>query len=121
MARDDRLVLFVAELMDTGRPSSTISSCVSAVRSVLKDDGVDMGKNSILLSAMLRSCRVNNKSESSLRLPIQKGLFHMVIDKLEMYDMSEHNQPFLCRLHKAILVTGYYGLLRIGKMMKAEC
>ena len=36
---DNRLVLFVAELMDMSHPSSTISSYVSTVEAVLKEDG----------------------------------------------------------------------------------
>ena len=83
-AWDDRLVLYVAEIMDSMRPSSTIASYVSAVKSVLRDDGVDLGDNSVLLASVLRSCRINNKSESTLRLPIQKGLLQMIIDRFEI-------------------------------------
>ena len=45
----------------------------------------------------------------------------MLIDRFEMYCMYESNQPYLCRLNKAILAAGYYGLLRIGEMTATEC
>ena len=95
---DDRLVLFVAELMIVGRLSSTVALYVSAVKAVLRDDGMEIGNNSILLAALLRSCRVNNKSQSSLRLPIPKVLLHMIINRMETYILCKHNQLILMHL-----------------------
>ena len=55
----------------------------------------------------------------SIRLPIQKGLLHILIDKLdERY--QTRSQPFLCLLYKAILATGYYGLFRIGELTTGD-
>ena len=104
-----------------GHPSSTIATYVSAIRDVLRSDGVKVEENSVVLSSLLRSCRVNNKSETSLRLPIRRSLLHMLTDKIENRFLDDSTQPFLCKLYKAILMAGYYDLLRIGEVTTAEC
>ena len=121
---EDRIALFIADLMGEhgdGHPSSTVASYVSATHTVLKDGGVEIEKKSVILSSLLRSCRLNNKSESTLRLPIRHSLMHLLIDKVEDKFLNELNQPFLSRLYKAILMIGYYGLLRVGEMTASEC
>ena len=120
---EDRIALFIADLMGEdgdGHPSTTIATYVSAIRDVLKSDGVEIEEHSVVLSSLLRACRVNNKSETSLRLPIRCTLLHMIIDEIENRFLDSTSQPFLCKLYKAILVSGYYGLLHIGEMTATE-
>ena len=117
---DDRLALFMAELREENKPGTTVSSYVLAVRVVLKSNGIEMKENIILLSLLIRSCKVNNKSETSLRLMTQRALLNLMIDKIEHRFISECNQNYLSKLHMAILVTNYYGLLRIGEMTLTE-
>ena len=104
----------------SGHPSSTIASYVSAIRTVLRDNGVEVCENSVVLSSLLRSCRVNNKSDTYLRLPIGRTLLQLLVDKIENRYLDESMQPFPCKLYKALLVSGYYGLLRVGEITASE-
>ena len=56
---EDRLILFVAYLIEDGKQSSTIKSYVSAVRTVLKREGFKLNNDCAMLSAMTRACRLH--------------------------------------------------------------
>ena len=73
----------------------TIRSYLSAVRAILKEDGIIL----------------NEKSPALLRL---------IADELDDYFLEKKNQPYLNILYKTILLTGYYGMMRIGEMTKTD-
>ena len=52
-----------------------------------------------------------------IRLPIEKGLPNlMLLENIKFYSNPDMNQPYLEKLYCAMLVTGYYRLLRVGEL-----
>ena len=73
-----------------------------------------MKENSYVLSSLIRTCKLKYRRIAT-RLPIRKGLLHMIIDEIERIFLNR-NQPYLATLYTAMMITGYYGLLRIGEL-----
>ena len=107
-----RLVLFVGYLIQQNRKSTTIRSYISAIKSVLRDDGVILNTNSYLLRSLTKACRLHN-DQVQIHLPIRKGMLGVLLKNL-------HNvlpeQPYLLLLYKALFSTAYFGLFRIGEL-----
>ena len=115
---EDRLTLFVGYLVEQKKKSQTIRSYISAIRGVLKDDGVDLNKDKYLLSALTKACKYKNDSVR-MRLPISKSLLEMILRETKNYFLSA-GQPYLCRLYRALFATSYYGLLRVGELTSGD-
>ena len=112
---EERLILFVGFLVENNKKASTIKSYVSAVKSVLQGDGVELNVNKCLISSMTKACRfINNKVRT--RLPIQKGLLMLMLKKTEEY-FDKRNQFYLATLYQALFSTAYFGLFRIGELV----
>ena len=114
-AWEDHVTLFVGYLIEVKHAkSSTIRSYISAIRSVLLEDGVQLSENKFLLSSLTRACRfVNDKVRT--RLPIYKEVLMVLLQQVE-HDFLQNNQVYLAVLYKAIFATAYYGLFRIGEL-----
>ena len=108
---EDHLVLFVAHLIGIKTQSGTIKSYTSAIKLVLKLDGIVLEEN-FLLAALMHACKLTNDRVKA-RLPISKNMLRVMLDKLEMI---YEDQPYLECLFKAVLVTGYYGMMRVGEI-----
>ena len=109
---EDHLALFIAHLISVKTQSGTIKSYISAIKAVLKLDGIVMGDDNFRLAAVTRACKLENDRVKA-RLPISKNLLRIILEKVSM--MYEY-QPYLEALFKAILTIVYYGLLRIGEL-----
>ena len=113
---EERLILFIGYLIENKRKSSTIRSYISAIRSVLAEDGVELCADKFLLTSLTRACRLVNDRVKT-RLPIQKGVLNILIKTCkEMLN----DQPFLATLYSALLMAGYFGLLRVGELTQGE-
>ena len=109
---EDRLVLFVGFLINEKKKATTIRSYISAIKSVLADDGVVLCEDRCLLNALTKACRLNNDTVRT-RLPIQKGLLHMILrHTARIFDQ----QCYLQIMYMALFATGYYGLFRVGEL-----
>ena len=120
---EEKLVLFVAHCIQNGNSikskgnnSKTVRSYISAIRMTLKQDGIFLNDKQYQLTAMTRACRQINDRVFS-RLPTGKNLLRMILDNLgEIFD----KQQYLLVLYRAILITGYYGLFRIGELVTGD-
>ena len=56
-------------LINNGNKSSMVKSYVSAIRAVLKDNGIKVRKECAELSSLIRACKLNN-NRIQTRLPI---------------------------------------------------
>ena len=110
---EDRLTLFVGFLIEDDKKASTIRSYISAIKSVLRDDGVILNENKYLLSSLMKACSLRGNNSVRTCLPIQKGMLMVLLKTIEQQYVQ---QPFLKRLCSAILSTGYFGLFRIGEL-----
>ena len=110
---EERLILFVAYLADQKqRKSTTIRSYISAIKSVLLDDGVVLNENKYLLTSLTKACKLRNDKVTT-RLPIQKGTLNLIVKNLHHIFSG---QPFLEALYKALFSTAYFGLFRVGEL-----
>ena len=109
---EQKTALFGAYLVDTGVQSSTLKSYFSAIKYVLKQDGYPWDDTKVLLSSLVKSCKLEN-DRVKIRLPIQKGLLEILLFELErVYD----SQPYLELLLKTMFSLAYYGMLRVGEI-----
>ena len=113
---EDRLVLYVGYLVDTKKKSQTIKSYISAIKSVLKNNGVELNEDTYLINALTRSCRLIN-DHMRTRLPIRQGMLNILLRQLEMV-FEAH--PYLESLYKTIFASAYFGLLRVGELTKGN-
>ena len=106
--------------MDQGVQSSTLKSYVSAIKKVLVNDDYHWSDTKICLSVLTKACKIRN-DRILTRLPIQIGLFELLLGELEhMYGGVKANQPFLECLYKAMFCLAYYGLLRVGEITQSD-
>ena len=114
---EERLVLFVGYLVQNKRKSSTIKSYISAIRSVLRDDGENLCENKYLLTSLTKACRYVN-DQVRTRLPIRKPLLMLILEAIDSIFTGE--QPYLSQLYKTLFSTCYYGLFRVGEVTDGE-
>ena len=113
---EQKTTLFGAYLVDNGIQSSTLKSYFSAIKHILKQDGYLWDDNKVLLSALVKSCKLENDTVKT-RLPIRKGLLEMLL--FEINRKWYHGcspQPYLAILYQAIFCLAYYGMLRVGEL-----
>ena len=109
---EDRIILFVGYLIIKKKKSSTIRSYVSTIKSVLIDEGKQVSEDKVLLAALTKVCKLNFDVAHN-KLPVKKGMIHMLLSTVEkLY----HDQLYLKILYKAMIVTAYYRLFRIGEI-----
>ena len=85
---------------------------MSAIKSILVNDGYPWDDNKILLGIITKACRLVNDRVVT-RLPIQIGLLEVLIFEIQRIFFD---QPYLEILYKAIFLLSYYGLFRIGEL-----
>lgn len=103
-------------LADSGKKVSTIRSYVSAIKHKLRADGVDLEDRAVILASIVKAVKLKN-DKLFIRLPIQKNLLTMILDKV---DILYNEQPYLAQLYKTMLSFGYYALLRVGEMATGD-
>ena len=113
---EDRLTLFVRYLIQEKLKSQTIKSYISAIKAVLMEDGVELNENKYLLTSLTKACKYTNDIIRT-RLPIQKNLLRLILDKTEDHFAYQH---YLTLLYKAVWVLAYYGMLRISEIATGE-
>ena len=112
---EERIVLYIAYLIEEKRCSQTIKSYISALRAVLRDDGVELNEDKFLLTAMTKACKYKNDKVTT-RLPIQKGMLRMLLSEVNSKYNTKNPQEYLFTLYSAIFSTAYYGLFRVGEL-----
>ena len=116
---EERLTLFVGYLIENNCKSGMVRSYVSAVKAVLKDDGEEINENTFLLNSLTRACRITNDHVRT-RLPIRKGLLKELVIEIDNVYNVKQMQPYLAKLFKALFVTAYFGLFRLGELTQSE-
>ena len=111
---EDRITLFVGYLIDTNHQSQTVKCYISAIKSVLRDDNIQVDEDKILLSSLTRACRLKNDTLYS-RLPIQKGMLRILLKSIFNLFFNQ-GQTYLAHLYTALFSTTYYSLFRVGEV-----
>ena len=113
---EERTALFCAHIIDGGAQSQTVKSYVSAIKGVLRDDNYPWNDEKIMISSLTRACRLENDT-LMCRLPIQKGLFELILFELKR---ELDGQFYLLTLFRALFSLAYYGLMRIGELAEGS-
>ena len=80
---ENRVALFCAYLIEKHKTqSSTIRSYISAIKHTLKVDGYDWNDGIVYLGALVKACKLTN-DVMHMRLPIQFGLFELILFELQ--------------------------------------
>ena len=117
---EDRLVLFVGFLIEQKKKSSTIKSYISAIKNVLRDDGIHISENRYLLQSLTKACKLQNDRVRT-RLPIHKDLLNLLVKRVIKIHEDE-GQSYLATLYGVMFAAAYYGLLRVGEItMGTHC
>ena len=114
---EDRLVLFVGHLIHKEQKSATIRSYVSAIRAVLSDINITLNEDKFLLASITRACKRRNYWMDH-RFPIHRGILKLILKATESMFINS-NQSYLLVLYKALFVTAYFGLFRIGELTQS--
>ena len=112
---EEKTALFGAYLVDGGVQSSTLKSYFSAIKHVLKQDGYIWDDRKVLLSSLIKSCKLEN-DQVKIRLHIQKGLLEMLLFEVHRYFNSVQIQPYLELMYTTLFGLAYYGMPRVGEV-----
>lgn len=112
---EEKLVLYATFLADIGNASATVASYISAIRYVLKHDGVEINNNSCQLASIIRACKLHN-DVVTVRMPIGFNLLNLILQEIDK-DFCRKGQPYLSALYRAITVAGYYGMMRVSELV----
>ena len=115
---EDRIVLFIGFLVEEKLKSSTIKTYLSAIRAVLWENKINLAEDKFLLLSLIRAGRLKN-DKIIMHLPIHKDLVRMIMRTVDKHWLVENSQPYLNRLYKAILMSAYFGLLRVGEVTQS--
>ena len=77
-------------------------------------------KAQVTLTSLLKPTKYTAQPSNQVRLPIQWGLVKLLADQIDIEFLAKRTQPYLNVMRKAILMMGYFGLLRIGEMTIGE-
>ena len=115
---EDRIMLFAGHLINQEKRSQTVRSYISAIKGILRDDGVQINEDKFLLHSLTRACKLKN-DQVRARLPIQKGLLKIIIRTTREYFM-EKGQPYLAILYATLFSTAYFGMFRVGELATGD-
>ena len=114
----DRIVLFAGYLIDQkGCKSQTVKSYISAIKSVLKADGIEVNENRYLLTSLTNACKLVN-DQVRIRLPIRKPLLKVLLRKVD--NLYSSPQVYLTIMYRALISTAYYGHFRVGELTTGD-
>ena len=94
-----------------------VKSYISAIKSVLKEDKKEISEDRFLLNSLIKAARFR-VDKIKYRFPIQKPVLHVILSRTADLFEQENSQQYLAALYKAMFATAYYGLLRIGEVVK---
>lgn len=113
---NQRVALFIAYMHKKRYEKDTIRVYISGIKYILRNIlHVDVDDNSFKFTALVKAARYKN-NKVALRMPIKLNLLNRILDEIEHLPKLLENQPYLVALYRAMYVSAYYGLLRIGEM-----
>ena len=86
---------------------------------MLKINGVAISEDQYLLNSLTKACKLKNDC-FRVRLPIQKGMLRVILNKTHECLATVSNQPYLSLLYRTLFSTAYYGLFRVSELTISE-
>ena len=113
---EHHLTLFVAYLIHKNKKSTTVKCYISAIKAILALGKVKLNEDRILLNSLTTACKKTN-DRVKIIFPVTKAVLYLLLAGLEkLFAM----QPYLLTMYKALFITTYYGLFRIGEMVVSD-
>ncbi len=106
--------VYRGHLIERGLQSSTIASYIAGIRSRLQLDGVVLHENEYAMKQMHRAAK--KRDVQRIRKPVSFTLLSQALDRLQFVIDDKYE----LQLFKAIFVTAYYGMFRIGELVESE-
>ena len=107
------LSLFLASLFMKGYAPSTLFTYNSAVSYMHKLNGLPDPGSSVFIQKMLQGAK-KSRIQVDNRLPITKSILYRLVLALN----KTCSLPYYQSLYKAMFVTAFFGLLRVGEITK---
>lgn len=111
---EDKMVMFAAHLGNMGEYSQTVSSYMSAIRYKLRKDGVEIPDKNFEIASIIRTCKLKN-DQVRYRCGLTKNMTEELIAATKKL-LLDKGQTYLFYLYRAIFLTAYYGMFRIGEL-----
>ena len=112
----DRVFLFLANLVNSGKKSSTVHSYFSAIKAVLYYDNYELSYDAMQLRAITKACKLIN-DKLQMKLPIRLSLLEFILFEIDrLFDQ----QYYLKILYQTIISIAYFGLFRIGEVTEGK-
>ena len=70
-----------------------VKSYISAIKAILKEDGVKITEDQYTLAALIRACRIKNNRLAS-RMPIQSSMLSVLLSQIK-FKYNNNCQPYL--------------------------
>ena len=106
----------MAYLIQNKRKSTTIKCYIAAIRAVLRNGGIKLKEDKVLLASLTQACHLHY-DRVRMHLSIRKTLLLVLLKSLDKF--FNLPQVYLTGLYKALLCTAYYGLFRIGELTQS--
>ena len=116
---EERIILFVGNMIDEGKKSATIKSYVSVIKAVLSEINVKVNEDRCLLNSLTRACKLVNDTSIKWTLPIQQDMLNIILKKTKTHFLSM-GQVYLAQMYTCLFATAYFGLFRVGELTNSE-
>ena len=117
---EQHICMFGTYLVNRGSQSATLRSYVSAIKNILRNEGIKIEDEKIMLGTLVRACKIEN-DKIYIRLPIKLNLLEALLFVLERkFSSPINNQPYLEILYKAMFLLAFYGLFRVGEIAQGD-
>lgn len=111
---EDKMVMYAAHLGNIGEFSQTVSSYMSAIRYKLRKDGVHIPDRNFEIASIIRTCKLKN-DQVHYRCGISKNMTKELVRAVKELFLDQ-GQEYLYYLYRAVFLTAYYGMFRIGEI-----
>ena len=113
---ENRVMLYVAYLIDTGHQSSSVKSYLSGIKKILSFIDYELSCDQVILASLTKACKLQNDC-LKIRRPIRTKLLEQLLFEIQR---KFKNQYYLEMLYKTIFTIAYYGMLRIGEITESD-
>lgn len=112
---EQRKALYIAYMIKNRYEKATIQTYIAGIKYILRNIlHVDVDDNAFRFTALVKAAHYKN-NKVNLRMPIKINLLNRILEEIPKIPWFA-NQPHLIALYRAMFVSAYYSLLRIGEM-----
>lgn len=115
---EDKMVMYAAHLGNIGEFSQTVALYMSAIRYKLRKDGLEIPDKNFEIASIIRTCKLKNDTVR-YRCGLTKKMTEDLILALDKM-FRKNGQEYLFILYRAVFLTAYYGMFRIGELGHSE-